>query len=106
MYNEILTLIDKSISSTQTDEYGNPLIVETTKEIFCRVLSVGMKEFYQAQTAGVKPELKADIEDYLDYDGQQEVIINDTRYKVLRTYRTLSNGLELTLYGGVRLEHT
>lgn len=105
MYNEILTLIAPG-ESTEVDEYGDPVQTEVRTDIFCKVLSVGMKEFYQAQTTGVKPEIKAEIEDYLDYEGQPEVELLGVRYKVLRTYRTLSQGLELTLYGGVRVERS
>lgn len=48
------------------------------------------------------PELKFAIADYLDYDNEQELIYNDKRYKVLRTYRT-GTELEITVYGGVNV---
>lgn len=106
MYNNIAFLVEK-VNTGTVDEYGDTVFSENYKEVFCNVLSVGMKEFYQAQTSGSKPELKISIADYYDYDGQEEVVIDEIRYKVLRTYRALgSNVLEITLYGGVRDERT
>ena len=109
MYNDIAYLIQKSVDGV--DEYGDPKIVETSKEIFCNIMSVGQKEFYDAQTVGAKPELKIVIADYYDYTDEDEIEVIDyrgrTRYQVLRTYRVLgSNELEITLYGGVRNERT
>ena len=109
MYNDVAYLIAKSEDGV--DEYGDPKIVETEKQIFCNIMSIGQREFYDAQTVGAKPELKIVIADYYDYSDEDEVIVVDhrgkTRYQVLRTYRTLgSNELEITLYGGVRNERT
>lgn len=101
MYNDILTLVTQS---TMTDAYGDQSLTETTIDVFCDVMSIGTKEFYQAQTVGSKPELKFKIADYMDYDGQQEVIYDGYKYKVLRTYRAGGNELEITVYGGVRLD--
>lgn len=102
MYNNVAYLISK-INSGLDDDYGDPIFTEEVSAVFCNVLSIGASEFYQAQTIGTKPELKIVIADYYDYNDQQEVIVDDIRYKVLRTYRTLgSNELEITLYGGVR----
>jgi len=109
MYNDIAYLIKKTVNGV--DEYGDPKIVETQKEVFCNIMSIGQKEFYDAQTVGAKPELKVVIADYYDYSDEDEIIVVDyrgkTRYQVLRTYRVLgSNELEITLYGGVRNERT
>lgn len=104
MYNEVLTLIREIEEGV--DEYGDPAKKELKRDIFCKVKSIGVSEFYQAFTIGTKPEIKAVIADYLDYEGEQDVILQGIRYKVLRTYRTEDNALELTLYGGVRVECT
>ena len=109
MYNDIAYLIQKSVEGV--DDYGDPKIVETQKEIFCNIMSIGQREFYDAQTVGAKPELKIVIADYYDYNDEEDIIVVDyrgkTRYQVLRTYRVLgSNELEITLYGGVRNERT
>ena len=87
--DEVLTLIKTTHS---TDEYGDPVTVETTREVFARISSIGQKEFYQAQAVGLQPELKFVLSDYLDYEGETLVEHDGQRYRVLRTYRT---GLEL-----------
>lgn len=101
MFNSVITLI-KTIPNGSVDEYGDPVDVEVKRDLFCAILSIGQSEFYQAQTIGVKPQIKAVISDYLDYQDEQEAVVEGIRYKVLRTYRKMSNELEITLYGGVR----
>ena len=89
--NEVLTLIHRIQG---VDKYGDPAITETRRDVFCRLASIGQKEFYQAQAVGLQPELKFVLADYLDYQGEPLVEHNGTSYRVLRTYRT---GLELEL---------
>ena len=92
--NEVLILIQQTQG---VDEYGDPVIQETSREVFGRLQSVGQSEFYQAHTTGLKPELKFVLADYLDYDGETLVEHGANRYRVLRTYRS-GQELELTLY--------
>lgn len=101
MYNEVIELVDIKPDPSQFDEYGDPLLVESKKVVFCDVRSVGMSEFYQAQTLFYKPEIKFVIADYLDFNNEQFVDYNGTRYKILRTYRN-GHELEITCYDGVR----
>lgn len=101
MFNSVITLI-KTIPNGSVDEYGDPVDAEVKRDLFCAILSIGQSEFYQAQTIGVKPQIKAVISDYLDYQDEREAVVEGIRYKVLRTYRKMSNELEITLYGGVR----
>lgn len=102
MYNEVIYFSDYK-EGTEKDEYGDPVNKEIrTQEIFAEQRSISQTEFYQAQTAGSKPEIKFVIPDYLEYAGQQYLIHADMRYKILRTYRKASNELEITCYGGVR----
>ena len=101
MYNEVIYLVTETLTD-EVDEYGDKKSKEVYVRRFAKFKSVSQSEFYQAQTAGMKPEIKLEMADFFDYDGQQEVVYEGMRYKVLRTYRTTTNGIELTLYGGVR----
>lgn len=92
--NEILLLISRQQA---TDEYGDPVITETSREVFCGIRSIGQKEFYQAHGAGLQPEIKFVLADYLDYEGETLVVHNDQRYRILRTYRA-GQELELVCY--------
>ena len=92
--NDILTLIQQSQG---VDDYGDPVVIETTHDVFCRKASIGQKEFYQAHTIGLQPELKLVLADYLDYHGETVVRFESQLYRILRTYRT-GQELELVVY--------
>lgn len=98
--DEILTLIQQTRGS---DEYGDPVITETTRVLLCREASIGQSEFYQAHANGLKAELKLIIADYLDYNGEQLLRYTplgqskENTYRILRTYRN-GQELELTCY--------
>jgi hypothetical protein len=67
---------------------------ETSRDVFCRLASIGLKEFYEAFAVDFHPEVKFILADYLEYDNERLVEHNGQRYTVLRTYRT---GQELEL---------
>lgn len=92
--NEVLTLIQQTQG---VDDYGDPVITETTREVFAKQDSIGQKEFYQAHAVGLQPEVKFVLADYLDYEGEPLVQHDGQRYRVLRTYRK-GQELELTVY--------
>ena len=101
MYNEVIYLLS---SQHITNEVGDQIETITKKMRFARLKSIGQAEFYQAQAQGLKPEIKFVLADYLDYENQEEVIYNGFRFKVLRTFRTEENEIEIVCYGGIRLE--
>lgn len=87
----------------EKDAYGDPVLGQKVSgAVFAEIRSIGQSEFYQAQTAGKKPEIKFKITDYMDYQGQRYLIHEGVRYSILRTYRAGNNELEITCYGGVR----
>lgn len=102
MYNEAIWFCDYKQGQT-LDKYGDPIEERVLSDlIFAEKRSISQTEFYQAQTSDKKPELKFVIPDYLDYSEQSFVIHNGMRYKILKTYQTDTNELEITCYGGVR----
>ena len=89
------------ISTTQSvDEYGDPVIAEAKRQVFCQEASIGQKECYQAHATGLKPEIKFRLADYLEYQQEKLVEYSGNRYHVLRTYRD-GQELELTCYSEV-----
>lgn len=82
--NEIITLI---LRTPGTDTV-------TKRDVFARMASIGMTEFYQANAQDIHPEAKFILADYLDYNGETLLDWNGQRYRILRTYRT---GQELEL---------
>lgn len=89
--SDILRLI---ATTQETDEYGDQVLSETSRQVFCRAASIGQKEFYQAAAVGLQPEIKFIMADYLDYQGEKLVEYEGKRYHVLRTFRS---GIELEL---------
>ena len=60
---------------------------ETSRTVFCRVASIGQKEFYEASARDFYPEMKFILADYLEYNSEQLVEYNGQMYNVLRTFR-------------------
>lgn len=92
--NDVLLLIQQTQGA---DEYGDPVVTETAREVFAKLGSIGQKEFYQAHAVGLQPEMKFVLADYLDYEGEALAEYDGQRYRILRTYRN-GKELELTLY--------
>lgn len=102
MYDEPIYFVDYK-KTDNVDEYGDPICEEVKTLVFGQILSITQTEFYQAQSVGIKPELKVQIPDYLEYNEQQYVVFGNVRYSILRTFRDCNtDSLELVLYGGVR----
>ena len=92
--NEVITLIKQKQG---VDDYGDPVITESARDVFARLGSIGQQEFYQAHAVGLKPEIKFVLTDYLDYEGESLVIYEGQHYRVLRTFRK-GQELEITVY--------
>lgn len=88
---DIITLITQTIT---TDQYGNEVINETTKNVFCEVYSISQSEFYAAADTELNPEFRFTVF-FGNYDGQKVLTYKGERYSVYRTYRT---GDDLELY--------
>lgn len=104
MRDEVIFFMDLVPSANEKDGFGDPVMQKQSSEmVFAEKRSIAQSEFYQAQTPGKKPEIKFIITDHLDYQDQEYLIYNGTRYKILRTYQKPgSDELEITCYGGVR----
>ncbi len=90
-YDNELKLVNNTYKS---DELFNQIPDKTRTTILCNVKSINRNEFYNASTAGYKPELTFVIHAY-EYEGQQEVEFNGVTYKVMRTYQVGFEELEL-----------
>ena len=101
MMNDVINLLTTTVSTT-VNSVGDYPITRTGRRVFAGVMSVGQKEFYEAVTVGLKPEIKFVLQDYQDYQGEKELAYNGIRYEIIRTFRTNTNLLEITCGGGVR----
>lgn len=97
-FSEKLALINTIV--TGTDDSGDKVYSETTKTIFCDVKGIGMKEFYEADAKGLKPEIKFVIMKR-KYSDQKDIIYKGKRYHVLRAYPLKGEQLEVICYSEV-----
>ena len=70
---------------------------ETKRTVYCTIKSIGMQEAYQAMGIGLNPELKVVLAHDFEYGGERLCEISGQRYRILRTYITETDGIELTL---------
>lgn len=84
MYDIPITLVKETLSVTAE---GDTISTITEREVFCTVKSIGMSEHYKALVAGVQPELKFELSDHLDYEGERLIRYDGKVYQVLRSYR-------------------
>jgi hypothetical protein len=91
-YDHELTLIGETI---EEDEIGNQRPVETRTTILCSVKSAGRNDFYSGAAAGLRPEYVFTVHAY-EYSGERIVEFEGKRYRVIRTYQTGIEEIELT----------
>ena len=70
---------------------------ESERTVYCTVKSIGMTEAYQAMGLGLSPELKVILAHDFEYRGEQVCSLGGVRFRILRTYITETDGIELTL---------
>lgn len=91
-YDHELTLIGETI---EEDEIGNRVPVETRTTVLCSVKSAARSDFYSGAAAGLRPEYVFTIHAY-EYSGERIVEFEGKRYRVIRTYQTGTEEIELT----------
>lgn len=97
---DVVYLIDKGIPTLDTT-YNEYVYSDVYKRRFARVKSITSKEFYQAESVGMKPEYVVCLSSSAEYNGEKEVVWNNLRFKVLKSYVRQNDVVELTIYGGV-----
>lgn len=102
MNKDVITLIS---SQNDVNQSGDIEKVTEEREVFARVKSIGYSEFYQAQAAGLRPNLTFVLSDYMDYNNEQRIKYNDKLYTVIRTYKVESkNELEIVVTAEINTE--
>ncbi|AVK48938.1 phage head-tail adapter protein [Clostridium sp. MF28] len=91
-YDYGLTLIKYTF---KTDKLMNQIPEEVKTDLYCDLKSVGRNEYYNAASQGLKPEIIFVIHKY-EYNGEREILFEKNKYKVIRTYSTNFEEIELT----------
>lgn len=83
---------NKSIDDSG-DKIKTPL---PDRKVLSNKLSIGQKEFYEAHTSGLKPELKFEVRMF-EYKGEDTLKYNGVTYNIIRTFDNFKKGtVELT----------
>lgn len=69
---------------------------QSGRRVFCTVRSIGMQEAYQAMGQGLNPELKIILAHDFEYQDEPLLEYKERKYKIIRTYVTEADGIELT----------
>lgn len=94
MFNDVLTLI--AVKKTDYDSIGNPVKIETQRDILCDTRSVTRYEYFNYGTDERVPEIVATI-NACEYFGEKSCMFRGNRYAVIRTYEADRDLMELTL---------
>lgn len=94
MLDSVIYLLDIQNKKNNVDE----LVEVVTKTfVYASIRSIGQREKYQAQAAGLMPEIKFVMAERLEYNGERHVEYDGQRYRVLSTYiDPKTGGIELT----------
>lgn len=91
-FNYSLKLVSMTYSQ---DEYGQEIPTRQEMEVLCDIRSIGRSEFYQSRNSKLQPSIIFIVKKF-EYNGEREVIYDDEKYNVIRTYSTDIENIELT----------
>lgn len=86
------------ISTQNTDSPFGDIPVES-EQVFAQVKSIGMNEFYASKGSGIKTDVKFVVYT-IEYNNEDKIKYNGDIYKVIRTYRTGLDKLEIVCSRG------
>jgi len=84
------------ITETASAHGVHQAVTETARTVYCTVQSVSRSEFYTALNAGVQPEWVFVLALAEDYQGERIVRYRGQKLRVVRTYVTEEDGIEIT----------
>lgn len=70
-------------------------VTDTARTVFCTVQSVTRNEYYTGLNAGVTPEFVFRLALAEDYQNERIVVWRGQRFRVIRTYVTEDDGIEI-----------
>jgi hypothetical protein len=99
MFSEMLILLKEQ----QTiDDYGDTVTIYETKPVLARKDKTYISQKIDAGAKGQEIQLKFTLADYLDYEGEEEVMWSGKKYQVM-SGDSGSREIQLVLYGGVEI---
>lgn len=90
---DVLTLIVESPQAHGVHES----ITASERTVLCTVRSVGMTESYTAMGHGLAPEWVFVLTHAFEYEGEKRCRFQGVDYRIIRTYVTEADSIELTV---------
>ena len=84
------------ITETASAHGVHQAVTETARTVMCEVRSVSRSEYYNGLNAGVQPEYVFHLALAEDYQGERVVRYKGQKFRVIRTYMTDDDGIEIT----------
>jgi SPP1 family predicted phage head-tail adaptor len=85
------------IRENRTGHGVHEAVTEEARTVFCTVQSVTRSEYYDALNAGIQPSLVFRLALAEDYENERVIRYKDLKYRVIRTYMTDDDGIEITV---------
>ena len=85
------------ISENRTGHGVHEAVTETERTVMCTVQSVTRTEYYNALNAGIMPEYVFKLALAEDYQNERLVKFHGQKFRVVRTYMTDDDGIEITV---------
>ena len=85
------------ITENRTGHGVHEAVTDTERTVMCTIQSVTRSEYYNALNAGIQPEYVFKIALAEDYQNERLVKYHGQKFRVVRTYRTNDDGIEITV---------
>ena len=83
MQNDVITLVKQAMT---TSAGGDSIPTETTRDVYAKVESIGLKRKLEAQEAGLKLEYKFTLPDEYEYEDEEVLEYNGKRYNIVNVF--------------------
>ena len=85
------------ITENRTGHGVHEVVTDTERTVMCNVESVRRNEYYTALNAGFMPEYVFKLALSADYRNERIVKYHGQKFRVVRTYLTEDDGIEITV---------
>jgi hypothetical protein len=85
------------ITENRTGHGVHEAVTDSERTVMCTVESATRTEYYNALNAGYRPEYVFKLALAADYQNERIVKFHGQKFRVVRTYLTADDGIELTV---------
>lgn len=93
LFADVAYLISEEL---ELNEIGDSVGDEIRRPVFVDVQSIGLKRKMEALTAGLKIDFKFVLADKAEYQNEEIIEYNGSRYNIISTYINDAHQIELT----------